>query len=101
MPNHRVVSQFRLLAAIHQSAFPHVIRGKPSRQPKFSSVLFRRKLPGFFNIPGGLAHLCAFVFCKGGEPGTHAALASFSSSSVPTEIQDLAGIRRIHKSQAG
>jgi hypothetical protein len=26
--------------------------------------------------------------------------ASFSSSPVPTEIQDLAGIRRIHKSQA-
>src|SRR5439155_7441356 len=35
------------------------------------------------------------------EPGTHAALASFSSSSVPTEIQDLAGIGTIHKSQSG
>jgi len=40
-------------------------------------------------------------FCKGGEPRTHAARASVSSSPVPTEIQDLAGIRRIHRSQAG
>src|SRR5438552_72774 len=34
-----------------------------------------------------VAHLCAFVFCKGGDPRNHAAPASFSSSLVPTEYK--------------
>jgi hypothetical protein len=39
-----------------------------------------------------MAQLCAFVFCKGGEPRTHAAPGFLLILAVPTEIQDLAGI---------
>ncbi len=36
-----------------------------------------------------MAHLCAFVFAKVGSRGLMQRRASFSSSLVPTEIQDL------------
>src|SRR6266567_2575564 len=38
---------------------------------------------------GRVAHLCAFVFAKVGSRGLMQRRASFSSSLVPTEIQDL------------
>jgi len=56
---------------------------------------------GTFWLTAGWPTFAPLFFAKVGSRGLMQRRASFSSSPVPTEIQDLVSTRRIHKSQAG
>ncbi len=66
-----------------------------------ATLLPNRGFPEQYALLGGWPTFAPLFFAKVGSRGLMQRRASFSSSPVPTEMQDLASIRRIHRSQAG